>query len=399
MFKPGDLVEIVGQNIGMPGGPIQTPMIGKQFTLDEYQDKEHLRRTGHYPELPEDQPCGWWRLNGCMFVFHPSQLKLVAAVPDKAKQLHDFGNAVEKVLLKDLRKKASALKIVNYSRMPKAVLAVKVKENEGKAAVKKAVEAPKPSLYTLLMKAMALEAGKSDINNFFYKSNGVVKDAIGAACYARLNYSAEKTTELCIDVSYHYGNMGEDTKKLYQEWLTSFLTCPPFAGVFKETSFEQAMAEGLNAKCDEYSKSQVVCAAVAVRGFYEFPARQSVYKKLRKAGCTFTQSWFGSLIFTLNGDYTAPYGGHCVFSDTQCGVDSLKVSLKEGFKPVPPVESCSQSKSHYQIFDTFALKNGGQSFRTWIKAEHPQKEKRDGWSLNVAPYSLKKMLEIVSALT
>lgn len=192
-------------------------------------------------------------------------------------------------------------------------------------------------------------------NNFVYQLNGdeELHSGFGAACYARFQRS-ESVTGLIVDIRGHYQNLPPPLEKHYPEWITGMLKDSPFSVAYREKSFEEAMEHGIHINVDTCSRSVCIAAAVALRGYHEFPKCASSYKRLREFNLPFRMVWF--LMLTLQysekGWILNPKIGsnHCVVG-VNWDKDHLIHTIQRGL--AEDLESpFSKTVGGYEIFQT-----------------------------------------------
>ena len=191
------------------------------------------------------------------------------------------------------------------------------------------------------------------INNYVYQWHGEISSGFGSACYARFNYNPGRVTGLIIDISWHFQRMSEVMKEHYPEWITGMLRDSPFSVAFREKSFEEAMKSGVHLNVGTCSASVCIAAAVALRGYHEYPRRHSTYIILRTFDIPFRTKWFLSLVLVrLAGGWavTAVGSNHCVLGD-RVEKQVLLTTLREGLKE-DLIKSYAKAGGTYQLFKT-----------------------------------------------
>ena len=198
-FNVGDRVRIINQNKdpltgdGYNGGEISPLVVGLIVTLRKFNEID-----------------GYWHVNedtaGDRYVFDERALELVA--PPKEETV-----AV-------LRKKASALKIRNYSRMKKPALLLAVKAS---VPVEKKVEPPKETLGEKLKKSFGPGSGGVCRYALSYSWDVVLNDH--GACHAsfQATYGGGVIEEACDNIAYHLDSdvdkEDHEAYKRYVKWI------------------------------------------------------------------------------------------------------------------------------------------------------------------------------------
>jgi len=341
-FQVGDLVKIVGDNGGFPGGFV-VGLEGKIYTLREFVGE---MRKGIHPEP------GYWRMVNSSYVWHCTQFKLVN--PRKAKTRDE------------LRKQAKELKIPRWYDMRKAALQQAIMQEKQKPAPPKPLALP--PLGEEVVRRMKHRDGCCAYA--MERENGERIFHTPDVCHARLkaSYSHKSGSyeagysKAVLNIEHHY--RFHPSPEQYQQWVEMMLSHSPFCSIFLTKDFDEALKGGVYVDV-KAPLSQVVAAAIALREGSEYPQRIVAYSKLIEAGVLPKAAYFVSLCFSqedANWRWTPPDGAHCIFALQEMEFDGLLQFLRESFH-MPADAPFKSNCGLYHVFDAICPGTGYYSYK------------------------------------
>lgn len=365
-FHAEDVVTVVGDNAGRPGGGIHNDVFekeikGKQFTLSSFC--EILTHYGNKNAFGEEID-GYWSLKGSEWVFHPSQLRLV-----------------KRATVRDERGR--------YKKRPPVPKEAWVRNNHPvNQEIKKKEEVKKKEIifdeaYMKKCKGLYEELAKMNVGgicSFAYISKGDKHFNANGACHYRLH--AIKITHCVLNLKRHWSRFSDDAKALYEDYLFWFMNESPFAPYIVSKDVKKVLEEGMVMNVNA-TKSQVVTTAIAIRSLSEhanvmptlqfleqYPEMDKLLKLVIAQFCS------------PDGDrglHVAAYpGGHHFLSSYKFSVDDYRRLKENGVKPInsTPMFEC---KGIFQIFNAVGEDKGVQ-FRSALEKCSKQVETGEGWN-------------------
>lgn len=309
-FNVGDRVRIVSQNKDpltgkkYNGGEISPPVVGLIVTLRKFNELD-----------------GYWHVNertaNHFHVFDERALELVA--PPKEETV-----AV-------LRKKASALKIHNYSRMKKPALLLAVKAS---VPVEKKVEPPKETLGEKLKKSFGPASGGVCRYALSYvgKKDVVLNDH--GACHASFLVfeGGGVIEEACDNIAYHLdSDVDKEDHEAYKRYVKWILNDSGVKDMFLTKDVREAFEDAVYYNVEKPT-SWVVGSAMLLREMSEFKPRMKTFKWGLDNGFSEKIAWALSRFITNGNTFTPQRAMHCVMNVDNCDVPSFIAFANEGFR-------------------------------------------------------------------
>lgn len=381
VFKVGDRVRIINQNEGplaknYNGGFVRDPaVVGQIVTLLAY--------VNDY---------GYWQVTGLTttythYVFDERAFVLADAPVVKKEA------APVNVTVDALRKKASALHIVGYSKLKKPALIAAIAKKEEEAIVKPPVpvEKPKePSLNDLIIKHWKEKVYRG-ICFFGLRTNGGKSTYIesSGACHASFNVGygdgRAPITEACDNISLHGETGQKDVQPAnwpaYKKAVQWLLSESPISPQFITKNVDIALENGIYYDVNRPT-SHVVASAIFVRELSEFPARSKALELLDKKGIPFKFAWVLSRFLSARPGgqltWTPQRASHCVMNVFNCSPEGFAAFMKNGFPATK--EGPFATKGGYSIeASTYtkvtADKSIGHALSQLLNVKKP-----DGWA-------------------
>lgn len=376
VFKAGDRVRIINQNKGpngerWNGGPISDEaVVGQLVTLNAKSREDFWTVKGLTTEYKQ-------------YVFDERAFVLAYAPVVKKEA------APVNVTVDALRKKASALHIVGYSKLKKPALIAAIAKKEEEAIVKPPapVEKPKePSLNDLIIEQWKTKEYRG-ICFFGLRTNGGKEQYINAsgACHASFNmgYGAQRgpITEACDNISLH-GAKGQndvpaDMWPAYKKAVQWLINESPARHQFITKDVGDAEENGIYYDVTKPT-SHVVASAIFLREFSEFPARLKALDALDKKGLPYKFAWVLSRFITEDAAgrliWTPQRASHCVMNVYNCSPEGFAAFMNGGFPATK--EGPFATKSGYAIEASTYIRVGedasiGRELRNFLKFKKP----------------------------
>lgn len=309
-FNVGDRVRIISQNkdpvtgARYNGGEIFPRVVGLIVTLKRFRED-----------------AGYWEVNECTgdnyHVFDERALELVDPLKEETVAV--------------LRKKASALKIRNYSRMKKPALLLAVKAS---VPVEKKEEPPKGTLGDKLKKSFSPRSGGVCRYALSYVGKKDVTLNDNGACHASFQapYGGGSIEEACDNIAYHLeihvDKEDHDAYKRYVKWiLNDSAVKDMFLTKDVDKAFEDAVYYDVNKPT-----SWVVGSAMLLREMSEFKPRMKTFKWGLDNGFSEKIAWALSRFITDGNTFTTQRAMHCVMNVENCDVPGFIAFANEGFR-------------------------------------------------------------------
>lgn len=382
VYEVGDRVRIINQNKGpngerWKGGHIEdAAVVGQLVTLD-HKSRENF-----------------WSVKGLTtayknYVFDERAFVLADA-PVVKKEAAPLNVTVDA-----LRKKASALHIVGYSKLKKPALIAAIAKKEEEAIIKPPVpvEKPKkPSLNDLIIKQWKEKAYRG-LCFFGLRTNGGKATYINAsgACHASFNVGygdgRGHITEACDNISLHGAapDGQQDVQPAnwpaYKKAVQWLLSESPISPQFITKNVDVAEKNGVYYDVTKPT-SHVVASAIFLRELSEFPARSKALDLLDKKGIPFKFAWMLSRFLTANAGgeltWSPQRASHCVMNVFNCSPEGFAAFMKGGFPPTE--EGPFATKGDYSIETATYTKvtedkSIGHALCQLLKVKKP-----DGWA-------------------
>lgn len=310
-FKIGDVVVILNNN--NQHGPINRRDIGKVAVLRRVnaQDNEYqidsvqgnfmldwVFGAENIMFLGRVDAQGRFRLHGKFFPHHlPTIQEWVNAHPDKYP--------------------------INRDRADNNIR-VEMKKNE---EIKKP-EPPKIDLKGARNKCIGhiMEHKDGTCSYAVVRNDGTLNLQLSDVCHARLSPGVYAFESVHAQFNSRIKEEYRETYKKMVDWLVNR---SHFADAFitKDAQFIIDNYAEYNTDCPLW---HVFSAAVALRGFQEFPGQARSWKVLEEAGVEEKYLWIAALLFDENGNYQGTTDGHRTWGSS-IPVDKLKKWFKQGF--------------------------------------------------------------------
>lgn len=333
VFKAGDRVRIILNNQDKDGNPfaggrIDKDVVGETVTLRQFV------RDGAYG--------AYWRvvetIKGHNYVFDERAFVLADPVAPVVKK----EAAPVNMTVDALRKKASALHIVGYSKLKKPALIAAIEKAEGDVIAKPPVpvKPPEPTLYEQLLKKYKND-GEYGICCYamrFAKDNYVSLNP-NSACHASLGIGYENkhghVVEACDNIATHQNrHIPKDLWEDYKKYVTWILNESPAAPQFLTKNVEDALTKGVYYDVTK-PKSHVVASAILLREGSEWVGRLRVITKAVEMGFTYKEAFALSRFLSIDGvdiTWKPQRAAHCVMSVFNCTPEAFKLFMNTGFR-------------------------------------------------------------------
>jgi len=323
VFKAGDRVRIINNNVdkdGSPftGGSIRQDVVGQIVTL---------RIMSH-----DIYAAPFWRVVetvcGHNYVFDERAFVLAdePEAPVVKKEAAPVNMTVDA-----LRKKASALKIRNYSRMKKPALLLAVK---ALVPIEEKEKPPKETLGEKLKKIFGPHSGGVCRYAISYVDNENVYLNDNGACHAAFQapYDGGLIKEACDNIAYHLDkHVDKEDHEAYKRYVKWILNDSGVKDMFLTKDVNKAFEDAVYYNVEKPT-SWVIGSAMLLREMSEFKPRLKTFKWALDNGFSEKIAWALSRFITDGNTFTPQRAMHCVMNVENCDVPSFIAFANEGFR-------------------------------------------------------------------